>query len=302
MRKKKKSEKQIYPIAHQNKDIASKTFTEMFPREAMEVYGVHLPAIVRIIPTNLPAVLANELRIDNIFELADGSFAILDYESSYKETNKIKYLEYIVRILRRYKKRGIMKLRMIVLYTADVTEEETNATLDIGALQVSIEQAFLSKLDSEEIRQRLTAKIKGKEKLTNKELMEFVILPLTYRGKEKKKEVIEELFSVAKDIDNEKTQIFVLSGIMVFADKVIDKGIACQMKEWIMMTKVAKLFEEEKQQALREQKKKVTKEVTKEVARGNALAMLKEGDPVEKVVRCVKELSAEEIQALAESL
>lgn len=41
--------------------------------------------VVDIRPTNIPIVQARELRMDNLFELEDGSVAILDYESEYKE-------------------------------------------------------------------------------------------------------------------------------------------------------------------------------------------------------------------------
>ncbi|NCC44566.1 MAG: hypothetical protein EOM18_13530 [Clostridia bacterium] len=117
-------------------------------------------------------------------------------------------------------------------------------------------------MDSLEIRKRLTGKIERKEKLTDKELMEFVILPLTYKGKEKKREIIEELFSIAKQQ---------------------------AMKQ--LAEEVTKEVTEE-----------VTKEVTKEVAQENARALLREGDSVEKVARCVKQLSMKGIQKLAEKL
>ena len=100
----------------------------------------------------------------------------------------------------------------------------------------------------------------------------------------------------------------------MFADKVIDEKIANQMKEWIMMTKVARLFELEKLEAVekakKEVKEEVTKEVTKEVtekvsreeAQKCAIAMLKEGDSIEKVARCVQGLTVAEIQELAKQL
>ena len=53
-------------IAYQNKDIISKVFTESFGSKSLEVYGLHVPKIVGLLPTNLPAVEANELRIDNL--------------------------------------------------------------------------------------------------------------------------------------------------------------------------------------------------------------------------------------------
>lgn len=82
--------------------------------------------------------------------------------------------------------------------------------------------------------------------------MQMIILPLTYRGESKKKESIKELFELTKEIQEEETQLFLLSGILVFTDKVIDREIAKQIKEWIKMTKVTRLFEEEKIEAINE--------------------------------------------------
>ncbi|MDD3337539.1 MAG: hypothetical protein PHS82_01640 [Lachnospiraceae bacterium] len=294
----KKNIKNKPTIAYQNKDIASKVFTELFPKSFSEVCGITLPEITKVHSLNLPAVSANELRIDTIFELTDGSFAIVDYESTYTELDKIKYLDYIVRILKRLKKTDHIIIRMIVLYTADIVPADTRSTLNIGSVQLLLEQSFLSCLDSEEIKNRLTRKIQSGSPLTDHELVEFVLLPLTYAGKEKKREIIRNLFDLAKNIEEEKTQIFLLAGVMVFTDKVIDQSIADQMKEWIMMTKVEKLFAKERMEAV----KKTKLEVTKSVARANALAFLKDGVPVEKVARCIIDLSKEEVEALAKTI
>lgn len=79
-------------IAYQNKDIASKVFAEKFRDISLNVYGINLPKIVEVLPTNLPEISANELRIDNLFLLEDGRVAVIDYESAYKKKNHIKYL------------------------------------------------------------------------------------------------------------------------------------------------------------------------------------------------------------------
>ncbi len=49
--------------------------------KSLAVYGVNLPKIKAVMPTNLPAIEANELRIDNLFRLEDDSLALIDYES-----------------------------------------------------------------------------------------------------------------------------------------------------------------------------------------------------------------------------
>lgn len=101
-----------------------------------------------VLPTNLPTIEANELRLDNLFLLEDGSLALVDYESTYADENKIKYLNYIVRTIKRnMKQNSRKKIRMIVIYTADIVPGQTNPSMDVGCLQFSLEEAFLSKLD-----------------------------------------------------------------------------------------------------------------------------------------------------------
>lgn len=51
-------------IAYQNKDIVSKILAEKFRGKSLRVYGLDLPEIKEILPTNLPAIEANELRLD----------------------------------------------------------------------------------------------------------------------------------------------------------------------------------------------------------------------------------------------
>lgn len=104
-------------IAYQNKDITSKVLAENFKGKTFKVYGLNIPDIKRVLPTNIPSIKANELRLDNIFELTDGTAAIVDYESDYDEDDKIKYLNYLTGVANRYKaeKTACPSLRMIVI-------------------------------------------------------------------------------------------------------------------------------------------------------------------------------------------
>lgn len=69
------------PIAYQNKDITSKVLAGLFKGKTFRVYGLDLPRIIKAEPTNIPAITASELRLDNLFQLADRTVAIVDYES-----------------------------------------------------------------------------------------------------------------------------------------------------------------------------------------------------------------------------
>jgi hypothetical protein len=254
-------------ISYHNKDIISKCFAETFKEKSLAVYGLKIPRIKMILPTNLPAVSANELRIDNLFLLEDDSIAVIDYESKYTEEDKVKYLNYITRVINRYKNEGILdvNIRMIVIYTADVGRAEVRDKYVAGTLSYEIDTAFLSEIVSEEVARKLDQKVKNKEPLTDEDLLQFIILPLTYKGADAKKKSLSTTIELAKHIDDEVHSIFVLSGILVFSDKIIDKELADGVKEWISMTKVAKLFEEEKEQAVKQATEQVTKQVTNEL-------------------------------------
>ena len=108
----------------------------------------------------------------------------------------------------------------------------------------------MSKLPSEDIRHKLTRRIKNGELLSDEELMELIILPLTYKTKEKKQEIIKEAIDLAKQVKDEKQSTFLVAGILVFSDKVIDDVTKEKAKEWMKMTQIGRMFEQEKQEAV----------------------------------------------------
>ena len=239
-------------ITYHNKDVLSKILAENFKDKSLKVYGIDVPKIKQILPTNLPEIQVNEMRLDNLFLLEDDSVAIIDYESEVKWENQLKYMNYIVRILERYKKDEMpKKIRMIVIYTADV--ETAPEEFSAGCLTLKMERTFLRKIDSEGEREELTRRLKEKLPLSDDELMKLIILPLTYKGTERKKQAVKEAVELAKQITDNEKKTFVLSGILVFADKIIDADTAKYIKEVVRMTQVAELLLEEGREEGREE-------------------------------------------------
>ena len=235
---------------YQNKDVEFKMISETFKEKSFAAYGLDLPKIKAVLPTNLPAVFANEMRIDNVFLLEDDSVAIVDYESEDKVSNRIKYVNYIGRFLQRYyqDEKKIPDMRMIVIYTGDVQRAE--ASFETKCLTLSMEQVFISKLPEEEIYQAIKSKLENNETLSDTELMQLIILPLTGKGKEAKQQIIENVITLTKQIKDETKQVFVLSGVLVATDKFIDEKYADNIRRYLSMTKVARLYEEEKLEAV----------------------------------------------------
>ena len=237
-------------IAYQNKDIEFKLMSETYKEKSFDAYGLKLPKIKEVLPTNLPAVSANEMRIDNLFLLEDDTVAIVDYESEDKTSNRVKYINYIGRIMQRYDSQGIRipELRMIVIYTGDV--ETAKDTWEIPCLTLKMEQVFIHSLPDAEIYQSVKTKLENNETLSEKELMQLIILPLAKKGKEAKQKMIEQVVDLAKQIEDENTQAFVITGILVSSDKFIDRDYAKSVRRYLSMTKVFQILEEEKQEAI----------------------------------------------------
>ena len=294
-------------IAYQNKDITSKALTENFKGKTFQVYGLDLPKIREAKPTNIPAVKANELRIDHLFELEDDTVAVVDYESDYDRRDKVKYLNYLTGIANRYQKekKDCPELRMIVIYTGDISRDQVTSEYHIGAVKLSTQAAFLSELDSDSIMGRLKDRVEKKELLTDEELMQCIILPLSYRKREEKEKRIRETVEMAAKIQDRAQQVFALAGILAFTDKVIDRETANRIRRAIEMTQVAMIFEEEKQQAVKQ-----AVERTVEAERKRALdadkqvvgKMIERGYSTEEIVFLISSYSRSEVERLREQL
>lgn len=268
-------------IAYQNKDITSKIFAESLKEKSLAVYGVNIPRIKEVWPTNLPRIAANELRMDNLFLLEDGTLALVDYESEYKPKDKLRYINYVNRVFQKYRKKyPNLKIRMIVLYTSDVEQGAVDTELDIGCLQIQIQAGYLSQIESERTYEEIAHKIRRQETLSEEDIMRLIILPLTVKGETGKQEMIKQVVALAKRLHNEQQQIMAVAGIVTFADKIISAEYSDQLKEWIRMTKVGRLFEEEKIEAV----KKATEQVTEQLTRELAQKMKKNGASIELIV------------------
>ena len=232
-------------IAYQNKDILFKILGQTYKEKSFAAYGIDLPPIRELLPTNLPKISANEKDIDNLFLLEDGTYAIVDYEAEFKKLNKIKYLNYITRVMEKYyKENENFDLRLIVIYTGDVKSAEPN--FETKCLTLRTEQAFLSHIDGEAAFNMIRQKIHSGTLLEDDDLMKLVILPLTVPGSKGKQEMLEKIVDLAEQIPDEEQRIFTLSGVIVASDKFINRDYMEQIRRRINMTQLGQLYEKEK--------------------------------------------------------
>lgn len=286
-------------VAYQNKDIVSKFFGDRMKGKPLSLF--HLKSDLKVVdarPTNIPIVQARELKMDNLFELEDGSVAILDYESKYKTENFTKYGRYIMEVLDRYLREGKQPdIHMMVLYTADI--EGANTVFACTACRIEVEASYLVEVPSGEWLEDAKKHI-SEGKVTDEVLMHLVILPLTYKGEKEKQKAIRQCVDLARQIPDKEQESFVMAGILTFTDKVISEETKQYIKEVLGMTQVGKmLMDEARQQGVQQGLQQGLQQGDMERARKTAINMLKRGDSLNDIAS-ILDLPVDRIKAWEE--
>lgn len=283
-------------IAYQNKDIEFKILSEAYKERSFEAYGLKLPRIKEVLPTNLPSVSANEMRMDNLFLLEDDTYALVDYESVNAVKDRIKYMNYISRVTQRLyrENKKIPVIRMIVVYTGDV--ESADDLFQVGCMTLRMEQVFVNHLPVEKIYMTVRYKLEHRKRLTEHELMQLIILPLAEKGLEDKQTRIKQIINLVKQIEDEREQKLVFSGLLVITDKFIDRADAEKIRREITMTKVGRLIFED---GLTEGREEGRKEGRKEERIIAVVNMMKLNIPENQILTMYSE---EELKAAKEAM
>lgn len=92
--------------------------------------------------------------------------------------------------------------------------------------------------------------------------MNLILLPLM-KNKKDKHELIKDTIELAKEVNYEKNQYFIIAGVLTYTDKFIDEEYANMVRSWLKVTKVEKIFEKEKEQAMNQAKKGKAIEIAK---------------------------------------
>ena len=252
-------------IVYRNKDVLFKVLGETFKDKSLSVYGLDLPPIKALLPANLPAIQADERQSDHVYLLSDDkTIAMIEYESRSKSDALFKYGIRGFRVLDAYDKQGEnYDLVIIVIYTGDT--QSAPAVLDRGGIRVQVRQVFLSEFDGDAIYETLRLKVEANKPLSDEDVMRFIILPLMKKAGDQK--MIEAAIGLAKQVGDERQQVFIIAGILTAADKFIDKAYADQVKGWLKMTQVARLYEEEKIEAVSQAVSQAEKEQKEQIVR-----------------------------------
>jgi hypothetical protein len=288
-------------ISKQGKDIIYKILTHEFKDKSFSAIGLDVPKVKEFLIADFPYVIASEIRADNIFLLEDDSVLVVDFESDIKKSDYVKYLGYIYAVLNHYLKTEniLYNIIMAVIYTGDgkTSDKRTDNDIKFGNVDIKLTHVPLSRFDTDVLYNDLKQKMDAGEELTDEDIMRFIILPVTESNKSERQNTIEKTIDLAKKIPDERQQAFAISGILVSTNNFIDKTYAEKIKEWLSMTKIGRLYEEEKINF-------ANQEVSK-ARLGDRIALVKkmlaEGEDIIKIMKYT-ELTKDEILKILEEL
>ena len=124
--------------------------------------------------------------------------------------------------------------------------------------------------------------------------MQFIILPMIFPGTEDKQSCINRCFALARKLESIELQRFLLSGLLVFTDKVILKQDSEAIWRWLDMTKVGRIFEQEMQKKFQQEKQEVLKTSFLAIARN----LLEQGLSINAIQTAIPDLTYDEIASL----
>ena len=228
-----------------------KFLSECYRDKGLEAYGLKgYPRIKELLLNEFSRVRADQRRSDTLFEMEDGSILMLEYESNTRFLeNHLKYMDYANQIMYRYynKRKELPDIRIVVIYTSEVMNPIEE--IDVCSIRLNSKAVLLNEYNGDAILQKIIRKMEEGKSLTDEETMKLILVPLMH-SREKRQILIEKTIEVAKCIFDEQEQIQVIAGILVATDKFIDEDYAKKVKEWLRMTKVGRLYEQEKQEEI----------------------------------------------------
>ena len=193
---------------------------------------------------------------------------------------------------------------MIIIYTADVSREETVPRVDLGVIKKELTEAFLIEQDSENIYSEIEKQLDASGELSDEDTMRLIIYPLTFKGNIAKQEAIERVIRLMDKLSDEEAKRFVAKYLLAFTDKVINKAQTDELRRIVMLTKFEQIIENEKIEAVNKAVTRAVDDTRKEARKEMERVvekLLRKGDEISVVSECTG-FSVEDVKRIQESI
>lgn len=159
-------------VSRKSVDIVLKYIAEALGGALFERFGLPFAPIVAGLPSELPQVQIRSRQTDLLFRLADGSILHLEFQTTRRSGDLIRFAAYHLAVFERYGR----PVHTVVLYGAGI--RSAAHTLETGALTFRTENVFVGHLNGDAVLRRLHEKAARGEPFTPADRIDLILAPL----------------------------------------------------------------------------------------------------------------------------
>jgi hypothetical protein len=171
------------------------------------------------------------LELDAVFELEDGSILHLEFQTTTRRKDLIRFLQYDVALYQQY---GARRIHTVVIYGAGI--ETAAEAIDAGCFTYTTRTIYLGRQDGEATLRRLQGRVAQGEPLSVDEELDLVFLPLM-RQSRPMDSVVREAVGIAKHLPA-AAQSSTLAALLGLGFRFLDQTTLDHLVEDLMSTAI----------------------------------------------------------------
>lgn len=217
-------------VSRLSKDIILKHIVDGLRGDFFVRFGLALPPIVEALPTELPVLEVRGQRTDLLFRLADGSILHLEFQTTRKGADLLRFAQYNLAVVAYYHAPGL-RVYTVVIYGPGIPEAPD--TLDTGSNVFQVRNLFLGQEDAEAVLARLRDKQASGEPFEATDRIDLVLLPLM-RQQRPLEEVLREVAAIAAGLPREE-RARTIGALVGLAYHYVDEAVSAELLEGLRM-------------------------------------------------------------------
>jgi Domain of unknown function (DUF4351) len=224
-------------VSRQSVDIVLKYTAEALGGALFERFGLPFPPIVAGLPSELPHLRVGSQQTDMLFRLADDSILHLEFQTTRRSGDLIRFAVYHLAVFERYGR----PVHTVVLYGAGIRSAAD--TLETGMLTFRVQNLLVGQEDGDAVLRRLHEKATHGELFTPTDRVDLILSPLM-RHTRPTAEVARDAARLTVHLPQEQREMTV-GALIGLSYPAISKDVVTAILEELGMTALSQAFLED---------------------------------------------------------
>lgn len=217
-----------YRLSRQSIDIIFKREATRLVAALPRHLGIDLPPIVAPLPTESPQVDIHLEEMDAVFQLADESILHLEFQTTQRRGDLLRFFLYDAQLYARYRSR----IHTVIIYGAGIDTAPTE--LDGGAFAYRTHAVFLGQQDGDARLAAIRQQIAAEGILSTEAQVDLIFLPLM-RQTRPMEAVLRDAIDLARALPNEE-QRGTLAALLGLGARFLEQRDLERLVEGLMST------------------------------------------------------------------